>query len=414
MADRRVVVTGLGVVSPVGSAVDAFWENLRNGRSGVGPITRFDPAGFASRIAGEVRDFDPLAYLGRKESRKMDPFTRYGMGAAIQAVRDAGVLEDAGLDREQVGVLVGSGIGGLAIMEESAGLLAERGPGRLSPFCIPQMICNIAAGHIAIEFGFTGPNFAIISACASGAHCIGNALRIVQHGEADVMVAGGTEAPITPLGVGGFAAMKALSTRNEDPEAASRPFDADRDGFVIAEGAGIVVLEEYERARRRGARIYCELAGYGHTCDAFHITAPDATGTGGARAIRQALGDAGLAPEQIDYINAHGTSTGLNDKCETLAVKGAFGEAAARRVAISSSKSMTGHLLGAAGAIESVICALAIRDGVIPPTINYTTPDPECDLDYTPNTARELPVRACLSNSFGFGGHNAALCFTRA
>ena len=411
MASRRIVITGMGVVSPVGSTLATFWDNLLNGRSGIGPATRHDLEGINSKIAGEVRDFDPLDVMDKKQARKTDPFVHYSLGASAFAMRDAG-LDLAQEDPDRIGVLIGTGTGGIGVMEDAARVLMSKGAARMSPFCVPQMISNIAAGYVAIEYGLLGPNFGIASACASGAHCIGESLRLIQHGEADLMVAGGTEAPLTALGVGGFAAMRALSRRNDDPEGASRPFDADRDGFVIAEGAGMLILEELEHAKARGARIYCEVTGYGRTCDANHITAPDSTGRGAARCMELAMADAGLNAGDVDYINAHGTSTGLNDKCETLAIKSSMGEDTARSVAISSTKSMTGHLLGAAGAVEAVVCALAIRDNVIPPTTNYTTPDPECDLNYTPNTSRELEVDACLSNSLGFGGHNVSLCFT--
>ena len=409
---RRVVVTGMGVVSPLGSALDVYWNRLVNGYSGIGPITRFDTRRFKVKIGAEVKDFDPIEVFSKKEIRKTDPFVHFGMGAALRAVDHAG-LSDVKLDRDRMGVLAGTGIGGISVIEESKKVLIERGPSRISPFCIPQLISNIVAGHIAIKFGLRGPNFGIVSACASGAHCIGESFRIIQHGEADVMIAGGTEAPITELSVGGFAAMRALSQRNDDPIAACRPFDAERDGFVIAEGAGMLVLEEFEHAKRRGAEIYCEISGYGRSCDAHHITAPDESGRGGARCMTLAMQDAHLNPQDIDYINAHGTSTELNDKSETLAIKQAFGEIAAHKVAISSTKSMTGHLLGAAGAIEAVASILTVRNNVVPPTINYSTPDPACDLDYTPNQAREMNIRVCLSNSLGFGGHNAALCFKR-
>jgi 3-oxoacyl-[acyl-carrier-protein] synthase II len=376
-------------------------------------ITRFDASAYASRIAGEVVEFDVDAFIPKKEQRHMDPFCHYGLAAAKMAVADAGV-DFSALDRRRVGVIVSSGIGGLQVLFAQTQVLLTRGPARFSPFTIPQMITNILSGLIAIEYGLRGPNFAVVSACATATHSIGEAMRMIRHGDADLMVAGGAEAPICELGVGGFCAMRALSTRNDAPEKASRPFDKHRDGFVIGEGAAVLVLEEMEGARRRGARIYAELAGYGRTCDAFHITAPDERGEGAAEAMRLAIADAGLAPSDIDYINAHGTSTELNDKCETLAIKAALGEADARRVMVSSSKSMTGHLLGAAGAFESAVCVLAMTHGVVPPTINYETPDPDCDLDYVPNRARRATVRACLNNSFGFGGHNASLCFRQA
>jgi len=387
-----------------------FWRGLVNGESGIDTITHFDPAPFASKIAGQVRDLVHEDHFHVKELRRTDPFVRFGIVAARRAMEDSG-LQLKEEEAERAGVLVGSGIGGLNIMEESSRILLERGPRRLSPFCIPQMICNMLPGMIAIEFGLRGPNFAIVSACTTATHSIGEALRVIQHNEADVVVAGGAEAAITKLGVGGFAAMKALSTRNDDPKGASRPFDLDRDGFVIGEGGGVVVLEEFESARKRGAKIYCEVAGYGRTGDAYHMTAPPADGAGATRGMKLAVADAGLNPADVDYINAHGTSTTLNDSSETLAIKQALGEDVAKKIAVSSTKSMTGHLLGAAGGIEAVACALAIRDGVVPPTINYTTPDPACDLDYVPNEAREMPVKTCLSNSLGFGGHNATLCF---
>ncbi len=410
METRRVAVTGLGVVSPLGCALDRVWDRLCRGESGIRVIASFDVKDYPSRIAGQIQEFDVDAFIPKKEQRRMDPFCHYGMAAAQLAVADAGI-EFSAVDPRRVGVLVSSGIGGLQILQEQTKILFSRGPSRLSPFTIPEMIINILSGMIAIKYNLRGPNFAVVSACATATHSIGEALRMIRHGDADVALAGGAEAPVCELGVGGFCAMRALSTRNDEPTRASRPFDKNRDGFVIAEGAGVLVLEEMEAARRRGARIYCELAGYGRTCDAFHITAPDELGAGAAEGMRLAVADAGLTAADIDYINAHGTSTELNDKCETLAIKAALGEADARRVAISSTKSMTGHLLGAAGAFESVVCALAIARGVIPPTINYETPDPECDLDYVPNTARPAKIRACLNNSLGFGGHNATLCF---
>jgi 3-oxoacyl-[acyl-carrier-protein] synthase II len=405
------VVTGLGIVSPLGCAVETVWTRMVQGQSGVRPIQSFDATAFDSRIAGEVVEFNVDDFVPKKEQRRMDPFCKYGIASAKLAVADSG-LDFSKEDPWRTGVLVGSGIGGLQILFQQSKVFMERGPSRFSPFMIPQMITNILSGLIAIEYGLRGPNFAVISACATATHSMGEAFRIIREGDADVILAGGAEAPIMELGVGGFCAMRALSTRNDDPQHASRPFDRDRDGFIIGEGAGTVVLEEYGHAVKRGARIYCELAGYGRTCDAFHMTAPDEQGTGAAKAMSLALADARLAPEQIDYINAHGTSTELNDKCETRAIKSSLGEAHARKVMISSTKSMTGHLLGAAGAIESLACAMAIHTGVVPPTINYTTPDPDCDLDYVPNTAREAKVRACLNNSLGFGGHNASLCFT--
>ena len=410
MTGRRVVITGMGVVTPLGCTLESFWDRLVRGQSGIRAIQSIDASAFNSRIAGEVVEFHADAFIHKKELRHMDPFCHFGMAAAQMAVTDAG-MDLAAIAPERVGVIVGSGIGGLQVLLAQSKVFMERGPSRFSPFMIPQMITNILSGMIAIKYGLKGPNFCVVSACATATHSMGESMRMIQHGEADLILAGGAEAPICELGVGGFCAMRALSTRNDEPARASRPFDRERDGFVIAEGAGILVLEEYEHARRRGAKIYCELAGYGRTCDAHHITAPDETGRGAARGMRLAFEDAGLRPDQIDYVNAHGTSTSLNDKCETLAIKGALGEEQARKTMISSTKSMTGHLLGAAGAVESVVCALALQKGVIPPTINYETPDPDCDLDYVPNTAREAKIGACLNNSLGFGGHNATLCF---
>ena len=407
---RRVVVTGLGVVSPVGSTVDSFWAAILAGESGVGPITYFDTAAFDTKFAGQVKGFHIDEFIPKKEQRRMDPFCHYGVAAAKMAVADAG-LDMAREDATRVGVVAASGVGGLQVLQTQMDVLRSRGPGRFSPFIIPQMIINILPGLISINHGMKGPNFAVVTACASGTHCLGSALGLIRNGAADVMVAGGAEGAICELGVGGFNAMRALSTRNDDPKTASRPFDKDRDGFVMGEGAGMLVLEEYGRAKARGAKIYCELAGFGCTGDAYHITAPDESAGGPSRGMMLAMQDAGLNPADIDYINAHGTSTSLNDAGETKAIKLALGETEARRVAISSTKSMTGHLLGAAGGVESVVCALAIRDGVLPPTINYTTPDPACDLDYVPNVARKAKIRACLNNSLGFGGHNATLCF---
>jgi len=399
----------MGIVSPLGCDVNKFWERLVSGQSGIGRITRFDTTNFTSKIGGEVIELNIDAFVSKKDQRHLDPFSQYGIAAAKLAVADSG-LDFQNEVRERVGVMVGSGIGGLQVLQKQTQVWLEKGPSRFSPFMIPQMIVNIVSGLIAIEYRLTGPNFGVVSACATATHSLGESLRIIQHGEADIMLAGGTEAPICELGVGGFCAMRALSTRNDDPTRASRPFDAGRDGFVMGEGAGVLVIEELERAKKRGAKIYCELAGYGRTCDAHHITAPDEKGLGAARGMSLAFEDAGLRADQIDYINAHGTSTELNDRCETLAVKMALGDHA-RKVAISSTKSMTGHLLGAAGAVESVVCAMAIGKGIIPPTINYETPDPACDLDYVPNTAREAKINACLNNSLGFGGHNATLCF---
>ncbi len=411
MERRRVAVTGLGVVSPLGSELGIFWKRIVEGVSGAGVIRQFDASGYAARIAAEVIEFDVDAFVSKKEQKRMDPFSHYALGAAKLAIRDSGIDPLTGAS-ERMGVYVGSGIGGLQTLEEQHAILLQKGPGRCSPFMIPEMISNMAAGLIAIDNHLRGPNLAVISACATAAHCIGLALRAIQYGEADVMLAGGTEATVCPLGIAGFASMRALSTRNDDPQKASRPFDRDRDGFVMGEGAAVIVLEDWEHARRRGARIYAELSGFGMTCDANHMTAPCEDGDGAARAMQLAVADGGLTVGEIDYVNAHGTSTPLNDKAETLAIKRAFGEDAARRTMVSSTKSMTGHLLGAAGGIESAICALALHHGIVPPTINYETPDPDCDLDYVPNTAREKPIRACLNNSLGFGGHNASLLFT--
>lgn len=412
MADRRrAVVTGLGLVTPLGCDIETVWSRMLRGESGIRPITRFDASAFDARIAGELDGFDVDRFIPRKEQRRMDPFCHYGLAAAKMAVADAG-LDFSREDPWRSGVLMSSGIGGLYVLFQQTKVFYDRGPSRFSPFMIPQMITNILPGLVAIEFGLRGPNLAVVSACATGTHSVGEAMRLIRDGAADIVIAGGSEAAVMELGIGGFCAMRALSTRNDDPARASRPFDRDRDGFVVGEGAGALVIEEYEHAARRGARVYCEVAGYGRTCDAFHITAPDETGAGAAEAIRQALANAGEPPDAVDYINAHGTSTELNDKCETRAIKAALGETAARRAMISSTKSMIGHLLGAAGGVESAVCALAIHRGVVPPTINQETPDPECDLDYVPNQARERRVRVCLKNSLGFGGHNATLCFT--
>jgi len=407
---KRAVITGLGIVSPLGCDLATFWDQIKAGRSGIGLIEKFDASEMGSRIAGEVEGFDPDLFMAKKERRRMDEFSVFGMAAAKLAVENSG-LDMAVEDTERIGVIVGSGIGGLQTLEDQHSVLKDKGPSRCSPFMIPQMISNMAGGLIAIEYNLRGPNYCVISACASAAHSIGDAYRIIQRGEADVMVAGGAEASVCALGIAGFCALRALSCRNDEPEKASRPFDAGRDGFVMSDGAAIVVVEELERAKKRGANIYCEIGGFGATCDAYHMTAPIETGEGAARAMTLAIKDAGMTPGDVDYINAHGTSTQLNDKVETLAIKMALGEEIARKVMISSTKSMTGHLLGAAGGIETAVCAMAIRDGVVPPTINYETPDPECDLDYVPNTARESKVSVCLNNSLGFGGHNACLLF---
>jgi len=410
---RRVAVTGVGLVSPLGIGNAENWDALTVGRSGLGPITRFDASRLNSRIAGEVKGFDPSLFIDRKEIKKMDTFIHYAMAAAHFAMEDSGVpvTEE---NRERFAAVVGSGIGGLPLIEETQRKFLENGgnPRVISPFFITGLIVNEAGGNISIKYGLKGPNLSTATACTTGAHAVGEAYRMIQYGDADLAIAGGTEAVITPLAVGGFAVMKALSTRNDDPQGASRPWDRDRDGFVIAEGAGLVVLEEMESAKKRGARIYAELAGYGMSGDAYHIAAPSEDGDGPARVMRTCLADAGVNPEEIEYVNAHGTSTPLGDKAETLAIKTVFGEHA-KKLAVSSTKSMTGHLLGAAGGLETAICALAVHHGVLPPTINYQNPDPECDLDYVPNTARRVRVRAVLSNSFGFGGTNGCLILKR-
>jgi len=408
---RRVVVTGVGLVTPCGIGIDNVWNNILNGQSGIGPITRFDITQFDTKFAGEIKEFTPEDYIQPKEVKKMDLFIQYAIAAAQIAVNDAG-LDMGREDSERVGVVVGTGLGGLPTIEKYHSVLMERGPGRITPFFIPMLIANEAPGHIAIQHGFKGPNLCIVTACATGAHSIGEACRIIQYGDADVMVAGGSEANLTPLTVGGFNAMKALSTRNDDPLKASRPFERDRDGFVVAEGSGIVILEELEHATKRGAKIYAEMAGYGYNGDAYHITAPCPDGDGFIRCIRMALKDALLSPDDVDYINAHGTSTKLNDYIETLSIKEVFKEKA-YKTPVSSTKSMTGHLLGAAGAIEAIFSVLSIRDQVCPPTINYENPDPECDLDYVPNTARNHAINVVMSNAFGFGGTNSALVFRR-
>ncbi len=409
--DRRVVVTGLGVVSPVGNSVDEFWKSLLAGKSGVQRITQFDPAQHSSQIAGEVKGFDPSAYISAKDKRRMGKFVQYALIAAHQAAADA-QLNVGDEDPFQVGVLVGSGIGSLYIIQEQTKVLLQKGPAKISPFTIPMLIVNMASGRIAISFGAKGPNLAVATACASGAHAIGDAFRIIQRGDAEVMITGGTESAICETGVGAFCAMKALSTRNDEPEKASRPFDKARDGFIMAEGAGIVILESLEHAQKRGAAIHAEIAGYGMSGDAYHMTAPDPEAKGPVRAMSEALRDAQLSLEEVSYINAHGTSTPLNDKVETVGIKKLFGDYA-KKIPVSSTKSMTGHLLGAAGAVEFVVCCLSIMDNIIAPTINYETPDPDCDLDYVPNKARPAQVDAALSNSLGFGGHNAALAIRR-
>ena len=406
-----MAVTGLGIVSPVGNSVDTAWANVREGRSGVDLITRFDASAFSSRIAGEVKGFDPTKYLSGKEARRYDTFVHYGIAAAVDAIADSGlVVTEENADR--IGVNIGSGIGGLPMIEDTHRMVAEAGPRKISPFFVPGTIINIISGILSIMYRMKGPNLAIVTACATSNHSIGTAARIIEYGDADVMIAGGAEATVSPLGVGGFCAARALSHRNDDPTAASRPWDAGRDGFVLGEGAGVLVLEEFEHAKKRGARIYAELAGFGMSSDAHHITAPCEDGEGAARCMRNALCNAGVNNDQVDYVNAHGTSTPLGDIAETVAVKKSLGESA-KRVAMSSTKSMTGHLLGAAGGVEAVFTVLAIRDGVAPPTINLVNPDPACDLDYVPNTAREMKIDVAVSNSFGFGGTNATLVFRR-
>ena len=412
MTRRRVVVTGLGIVCPIGNTVQQAWDSALAGKSGITRITRFDASRLSSQIAGEVKEFDVAPYLSSKEARRMDLFIHYGMAAGLQAWRDAGV-QVTPENGERVGVNFGSGIGGIPLIEAMHDELKQNGPRRISPFFIPGSIINMIAGLLSIEVGAKGPNLAMVTACTTSTHCIGEAGKSIRYGEADVMIAGGAEAVITELAVGGFASARALSTRNDDPATASRPWDKERDGFVLGEGAGAVVLEEYERARARGARIYCELAGYGVSADAFHMTAPSEDGDGAFRCMRNALKDANLETSAVDYINAHGTSTPLGDVAETRAVKRLLG-ARAGKVAVNSTKSMTGHLLGAAGGVEAVFSALALRDQVSPPTINLRTPDPECDLDYVANAARKMPIRVALSNSFGFGGTNGTLVFARA
>jgi len=408
---RRVVVTGVGAVSPLGCGNDKNWDALVSGASGIGLITRFDTHDMPVKIAGEVPDFDAERYIDKKEIKKMDLFIQYALAAAHYAMEDSG-LEINDENAERVGVLVGAGLGGLPTIEKYHTLLSEGGPKKISPFFIPMLIINLAPGHISIKYGAKGPNISSVSACATSTHSIGDAYHIIKRGDADAMIAGGAESVITPLGIGGFAAMKALSDKNDDPTAASRPFDKNRDGFVMGEGAGIIVLEEYESAKARGAKIYAEIVGYGMTGDAYHLTAPAPGGEGGARSMKMALKNAGVSPEQVSYINAHGTSTPIGDVYETMAIKSIFGEHA-KKLLVSSTKSMTGHLLGAAGGIEAVYTLMAMDKNIVPPTINYTEPDPECDLDYVPNTAREAKLEYAMSNNFGFGGTNATLLFKK-
>lgn len=407
MTQRRVAVTGLGVISPVGNNTGDFWKSICEGKNGISRITSFDASGFDSQIAGEVKNFDPTHYLTLKEIKHTARFVQFAVAAAKQAVADSG-LDLAKENPDRIGALIGSGIGSLKVIEDQHNVLLQKGASRMSPFLIPMLIVNMAPGQVSISLGIKGPNSCVATACASGSHAIGDAFEVIRRGAADIMVTGGTESCVTRLGVGGFCALRALSTRNDDPGHASRPFDLERDGFIMAEGAGIVILEEMGRARKRGANIYAELVGYGMTGDAYHMTAPTPDGHSAAKAIRITLDEAKLNPEQVSYINPHGTSTKLNDRVETLAIKNVFGEYA-KKIPVSSTKSMTGHLLGAAGGIEFVVCILAIRDGIAPPTINYQYPDPDCDLDYVPNQSRKVKINVAISNSLGFGGHNAVL-----
>ncbi|WP_119288657.1 beta-ketoacyl-ACP synthase II [Azohydromonas sediminis] len=414
MSRRRVVVTGLGLVSPVGNTVAEGWANLVAGRSGIAPITRFDASSLAVRFAGEVKGFDVEAYIPGKEARHMDTFIHYGMAASVQAIQDAGLPAGSELSEdaaERIGVMVGSGIGGLPMIEQTHKDYIERGARRISPFFVPASIINMISGHVSIRYGYTGPNLAIVTACTTGLHCIGEAARLIEYGDADVMIAGGAESTVSPLGIGGFAAARALSTRNDDPATASRPWDKDRDGFVLGEGAGVLVLEEYEHAKKRGAKIYAELAGFGMGADAYHMTAPNVDGP--KRAMKAALRNAGVNPDEVQYLNAHGTSTPLGDVNETNAIKLAFGDHA-KKMVVNSTKSMTGHLLGGAGGIESVFTVLAVHHQVSPPTINIFSQDPECDLDYCANVAREMRIEVAVKNNFGFGGTNGTLVFRRA
>ncbi len=411
MGTRRVVVTGLGALTPVGGSTEEYWAALVEGRSGIGPVTKFDPKNLPTRIAGEVRDFDPLKWMEKKEARRLDPYLKYAIAAAAMAVEDA-ALNVEKIERTRFGVLVGSGIGGITTLLDSHKDLLDHGPGRVSPFFIPMLIINMASGLISMRFGAKGPNSAVVTACATGNHSIGDAFEIIQRNDADLMIAGGAEAIITELTFAGFCQMKAMSTRNDEPTRASRPFDAGRDGFVASEGAGLLILESLEHAIKRDARIYAEVVGYGMTSDAYHMTAPDPDGDGAARCMAEALRDAAVDPAEVGYINAHGTSTPYNDKFETMAIKRVFGPHA-RKLAVSSTKSMIGHLLGAAGGVEAIATILAIHHGLLPPTINYEKPDPECDLDYVPNQARKQELEVALSNAFGFGGTNATLVFRR-
>jgi len=411
LSKRRVVVTGLGIVSPVGIGVQSAWANIVAGNSGITNITRFDAGAFASQVAGEVKGFDVTQYLSPKDARRMDTFIQYGLVAGMEAVKDAGI-EVTEENAERIGVNIGSGIGGLPMIEDTDAVYHEGGPRKISPFFIPGSIINMISGNLSIMYGFKGPNLAIVTACATATHCIGDSARLIEYGDADIMVAGGAESCISPLAVGGFASARALSTRNDDPATASRPWDVDRDGFVIGEGAGVLVLEEYEHAKKRGAKIYCEVSGFGMSADAYHMTSPSENGEGAARCMRNALKNAGINADQVDYVNAHGTSTPAGDMAETQAAKAFFGEHV-KKVAMSSTKSMTGHLLGAAGGVEAVFSSLAVRDQIAPPTINLFNQDPKCDLDYVPNVARNMKIDVAISNSFGFGGTNGTLVFRK-
>ena len=404
---ERVVITGIGVVTPIGTGKDKFWDALAKGENGIDRVTKFDPTPFKSQIAGEVKDFDPLQFMSPRDARRFPNFIKYALASALMALEDAGI-DLSKVDRSRAGVIVGSGIGGIEVMEEQHSVLLERGPRRVSPFFVPFEIINMAAGQIAIQLKLKGPNFAVVTACATSNHAIGEAFRLIQHGDADLILAGGSEAALTPLSFAGFCSMKAISTRNDDPKHASRPFDRERDGFVMAEGAGVLVLESLSHALKRNAKIYAELIGYGMSCDAFDMVHPDDEGEGAALSMLNAIRDAGISPQEVEYINAHGTSTPIGDPIETKAIKRVFGDYA-YSLPVSSTKSMTGHMLGAAGAVELAACLLAIERGIIPPTINYEFPDPECDLDYVPNRARRKDVRIAMSNAFGFGGHNATL-----
>ncbi|XHR27345.1 MAG: beta-ketoacyl-ACP synthase II [Chthoniobacteraceae bacterium] len=407
--DRKVVITGIGVLTPIGKDLASFWDSLKNGRSGIDLISAFDTTDFDTKIAGEVKDFNATPFFKNpKDARRTDRFSQYAMAAAKMAIADSGIDLDK-VDLTRFGTIVGSGIGGLQTLCDQHTILMNKGPKRISPFMIPMMISNMASGLVSMEFGLAGPNFSTTSACATACHAVGEAWRMIQHGEADIFVCGGAEATVVPIGMAGFSAMKALSTRNDEPQRASRPFDKDRDGFVMGEGSGILVIEELEHAKKRGARIYCELAGYGLSADAYHMTSPLPEGEGAARCMRMALEKSGINPDEVDYVNAHGTSTGMGDICETKAIKAVFGNHAKNGLMVSSTKSMTGHLLGAAGAVEMAACVLALTQGIVPPTINLDEADPECDLDYVPKVAREHKVRVAVNNSFGFGGHNATL-----